>query len=153
MHDLTVTCSGHPSQVLDSTSTPLACVPGDRDCVPQFSSDKSDTQTEVLHELNDLRFQIENRCGSEQVLTEDGVKDHVMGRAVCDEGDFGGCSARGACVGGGCLCPADFIGARCEHSVLENPEYLPEFHPEAKGWRCAQSILLHRHAIQVNIYR
>ena len=48
-------------------------------------------------------------------------------------GEEGGEDAMRGGVGGICECEADIIGARCEHSLLEDVKYLPRHDPLLQG--------------------
>ena len=48
------------------------------------------------------------------------------------------CSGHGECVRGVCLCRGDWIGTRCQHSLLSGTLYMPAENPATWSGRCEQ---------------
>jgi hypothetical protein len=57
-----------------------------------------------------------------------------------DDSNGTACSGRGRCVRGACVCEANWCGATCEHSILENSSYLPAVDPASAPARCIKSL-------------
>ena len=63
----------------------------------------------------------------------------------CIAGEEGkaGCSGRGLCQRGVCICDGDYAGQWCEHALLENSTYMPENDPAEWAGRCVAGLWWH----------
>jgi hypothetical protein len=86
---------------------------------------------------------VRNASMEEDVLRNTSMEQDVA--APPEGGQCRRCSAHGRCMGRGCECEADWVGARCEHHVLFHTHRIVEMLISFCAPRCEHHVLFHTH--------